>query len=189
LKVVGTLSINPAAALDLTDNDLVVQYGTNPSSFTTIRDFVLNGYSPTPDPSKSGIISSTGQSTGNTILAVFDNALVGVSEWPTGSGNTVVANSVLGKYTYFGDMDLDGQVTAGDYGVLDANLGSTPPAGAAWVSGDADLDGTVTSGDYGILDANLGAGAGNPLLPAAASVPEPSTLAGLALGLFALRRR
>src|SRR5262249_61357599 len=106
---------------------------------------------------------------GNTILAVIDNALVGVTDWPQGSGHTIDANSVIGKYTYFGDMDLDGQVTSGDYGVLDANLGSTPAPGVAWVSGDADLDGTVTGGDYGILDANLGSGVGMPLAPAGGS--------------------
>src|SRR5207247_7968229 len=97
--------------------------------------------------------------------AVFDNALVGVSEWPPASGHTIDANSVIGKYTFFGDVDLDGQVTAGDYGVLDANYGTTPAPGIAILSGDADFDGTVTAGDYGILDANFGAGVGSPLAP------------------------
>ena len=43
----------------------------------------------------------------------------------------------------------------GDYGILDANMGSTPLPGIAWLSGDADLDGSVTPGDFGILDANI----------------------------------
>jgi hypothetical protein len=63
-------------------------------------------------------------------------------------------------------VDLDGQVTSGDYGILDANFGSTPPPGIACLSGDADLDGSVTSGDYGILDAHFGSGVGSPLMPA-----------------------
>jgi hypothetical protein len=162
---VAGLSIAPMAKLDLNDNDLVVSYGTNPNPFTTIRDYVFNGYSPAPDPGKTGIVSSTGQSAGNTILALIDNALVGAGDWPLGSGNTIDLNSIVGKYTYFGDMDFDGQVTPGDYGILDANLGTTPPPGIAWLSGDADLDGSVTPGDYGILDANLGSGIGAPLLP------------------------
>src|SRR6185503_12253724 len=106
---------------------LVVSYGTNASPFTTIQGQVINGYRSSPDPSASGIISSTGQAAGNTIHATFDNALVGISDWPLGSGNTIGGNSVIGKYTYFGDMDFDGQVTPGDYGILDANLGTTPP--------------------------------------------------------------
>src|SRR5213076_909384 len=107
---------------------------------------------------------------------VFDNALVGASDWPSGSGHTVDSNSVIGNYTYFGDVDLDGQVTSGDYGVLDANFGTTPDPRIAILSGDADFDGSVTAGDYGILDANFGAGTGSPLSPAAATsaVPEPA---------------
>jgi hypothetical protein len=31
-------------------------------------------------------------------------------------------------------MNLDGRVTADDYAVLDANLGTTPPAGIAWTA-------------------------------------------------------
>src|SRR5213075_2135418 len=139
------------------------------------------------DPTATGIISSTGQSAGNTILATFDNALVGVSDWPLGSGNTIITNSVIGKYTYFGDVDLDGQVTPGDYGVLDANFGTTPPPGIAILSGDADFDGTVTPGDYGILDANFGSGARSPLAPAA--VPEPASFFALAGAAIRARRR
>src|SRR5205085_8693266 len=170
------LSIAPGGKLDLNNNDLVVGYGTDATPFTTVRAHVFSGYSSSPDPSKTGIISSTGQSAGNTILAMIDNAFVGASDWPLGSGKTIESNSVIGKYTCFGDMDFDGQVTAGDYGILDANLGTTPPLGIAWLSGDADLDGSVTAGDYGILDANLGSGSGSPLSPGiasgAASVPS-----------------
>ena len=64
-------------------------------------------------------------------------------------------------------MDLDGQVTAGDYGILDANFGTTPPPGIAILAGDADFDGVITAGDYGILDANFGSGVAAPLAPAA----------------------
>jgi len=174
------LSIAATGKLDLNDNDLIVSYGTNANPFATVQGYVFAGYSSSPDPSKSGIVSSTGQSAGNTILAVLDNALIGASDWPLGSGNLIDANSAVGKYTYFGDADLDGQVTPGDYGVLDANLGSTPPPGVAWLSGDADLDGSVTPGDYGILDANLGSGAGSPLAPAVSYLSlDPSQLTDL----------
>ena len=56
-------------------------------------------------------------------------------------------------------------MTPGDYGVLDANLGTTPAPGIAILHGDADFDGSVTPGDYGILDANLGSGSVTPLAP------------------------
>src|SRR5439155_17671882 len=192
----ASLSIGSTGKLDLNDNDLVIQYGATANPFGTIRGYVFTGYTPTPDPTKTGIISTTGQSAGNTILALIDNALVGASDWPLGSGQTIDANTVVGKYTYFGDVNFDGQVTSDDYGVLDANLNTTPPIEIAWLSGDANLDGSVTSDDYGILDANLGSGVGSPLSPASVSgvwaVPEPGSLtliAAAGCSLLTARRR
>ena len=51
--MVNSLAIDPTAALDLTDNDLVVQYGTGASPFTTIQGYAISGYSGSPDPSRS----------------------------------------------------------------------------------------------------------------------------------------
>jgi hypothetical protein len=147
----NTLSIASGGALDLADNDLVVNIG----DFATIQALVLNGFGNT-----AGIISST--SDGSQILALFDNSLVGASEW---NGAPIGTNAIVGKYTFFGDMNLDGQVTGDDYTVIDANLSTTPLAGFAWLAGDANLDGDVTGDDYTVIDANLGLGAGNPLSP------------------------
>jgi autotransporter-associated beta strand protein len=186
---VQSLTLAPTARLDLNDNDLIVAYGTSPNPFTTLRAWVSGGYSASVNPSRVGIVSSTGQTAGNTILALIDNAAIGATSWPPGSGNPVTANSIIGKFTYFGDVDFDGQVTPGDYGVLDANLGTTPPRGIAWLSGDADLDGSVSPGDYGILDANLGSGSASPLAPASATVPEPAVVIAAPMMLLLKRRR
>src|SRR5205823_1539496 len=118
----------------------------NNGDLATIRALVFQGYGGT-----IGIISTSGQSAGNTILALLDNSQIGAADW---NGQSIGANAIIGKYTFFGDMDFDGQVTPGDYGILDANFGTIPPLGIAWIHGDADLDGQVTPGDYGILDAN-----------------------------------
>jgi hypothetical protein len=146
-----TLSITGTGDLDLNDNDLVVNNG----NFATIRALVLQGFG---NPSGPGISSST--SNGSQILALFDNALVGLGTW---NGQPIGANAIVGKYTYFGDVNLDGQVTGDDYTVIDSNLNTTPPAGYAWLSGDANLDGIVTGDDYTTIDSNLNLGVGNPL--------------------------
>jgi hypothetical protein len=96
---------------------------------------------------------------------------------------------VIGKYTYFGDANLDGQVTGDDYTVIDANLNTTPAPGAAWLSGDMNLDGIVTGDDYTVIDANLGLGNGNPL--SAASIARGASLssvtgAGLGVAIVAM---
>jgi len=86
---------------------------------------------------------------------------VGATQW---AGQPIGSSAIVGKYTYFGDMNLDGQVTGDDY-TVDSNLNTTPLAGLAWPRGDANLDGIITGDDYTVIDANLGKGVGNPLAP------------------------
>jgi len=157
----GSLNLASTGKLDLADNDLIVNTG----SFSTIRAAVLQGFGA---GAAAGITSST--SNGSQILALFDNSLVGSATW---NGQSISANAIVGKYTYFGDVNFDGQVTGDDYTIIDSNLNTTPPAGLAWLSGDANLDGIVTGDDYTTIDSNLGLGAGNPL---SASAPA-NTLA------------
>ncbi len=189
------LNLGPLGAetgtLDLNDNDLVVNSGV----FSAIQQMVFDGYSAAPNTAKTGIVSTTSQAGGgNTILLLFDNALVGATEWPAGSGQSIGANAVVGKYTYFGDTNLDGQVTGDDYGAIDANLGRTGlNPGIAVLAGDTNFDNQVTGDDYAAVDSNLGLGVANPLAAASAtSVPEPSAVfgaLGLAGTLWGARRR
>jgi len=182
-----SLSVAAGAALDLDDNDLVVNGGT----FTTVRGWVFSGFRQSVDPAATGIVSTTSQNdNGKEILAMFANALVGTADWPPGSGHTVAANAVIGKYTYFGDLNMDGQVTGDDYPAIDSNLNTTPAPGIAWLSGDANLDGIVTGDDYAVIDSNLGNGVGNPLGLSATSVPEPGFIVAFVAGIgFGRRRR
>ncbi len=169
----------------MNDNDLVVNTG----SFPTIQGLVLVGYSAGIDSTKKGITSTTSQGSGGvTILALFDNALAGMAQWPPGSGQSVSATAIVGKYTYIGDTNMDGQVSAQDYTAVDANIGSNNiNPGIAWFYGDTNFDGNVTAQDYTAIDAALGLGAGNPL--AATVVPEPGMIGVLGLGMLLIRRR
>jgi hypothetical protein len=90
---------------------------------------------------------------------------------------------VIGKYTYFGDANLDGQVTGDDYSFIDANLNTTPAPGIARISGDLNFDGTVSGDDYSFIDANLGQGTGNPLGAQGVAVPEPALGMVLMMGV------
>jgi hypothetical protein len=79
---------------------------------------------------------------------------------------------VVGKYTYYGDVNFSSAVDDGDYAVLDANYGSAPAPGIAMLLGDANFSGSVDSRDYAILNANYGS-----QLAAAAGVTQSMILA------------
>jgi autotransporter-associated beta strand protein len=155
------LSIAPSAALDLQDIDLVVSN----ASFSDVQALVFSGFSPMPDSTKHGIVSTTSQTVhqGAAILALFDNALVGFAQWPPSSGIAIAPGAIVGKYTYIGDTNMDGQVTPQDYTATDSNLGTSVDPKISWFYGDTNFDGHIDPTDYAGIDGALGLGQGNPL--------------------------
>jgi hypothetical protein len=180
---VATLTISPGATLDLSDNDLVINYiGANP--IDSIRTMLID----------HRVTSSLADASVHT-LGYADNAISGLAVF---SGQSVDPTSVLIKYTYFGDTDLDGDVDIADLG----NLASNWQASGVWTSGDFDYNGSVDVNDLGLLASNWQAGVGAPLMPSladalaslglpAVTVPEPSvaSFGAVFTSLAAKRRR
>jgi len=104
--------------------------------------------------------------------------------------NLLVLN-ILG--TFFGDANLDRQVDENDLQLLAANW----QAAGGWATGDFNGDGFVDVVDLGILATNWQAGVPSPSTQTFAdawaaaqlAVPEPTTLALLALNGLAIVRR
>ena len=195
-KVLATkgLSIDPAAArLDLTDNDMIVDYtGGTP-------------YLPSPELEniKQGIASGWASMmwTGNGIIssaAAIDPISLGLgyaqndllfAPYDVFSGEPVDSSTILVKFTYNGDVNLDGCVDDNDVTFFNLFYDGGAVDTHYWHEGDIfGYDGRVDDNDVTILNLTYGLGIGDPLGGAA---PEPATLVLVALGgaLALLRRR
>jgi hypothetical protein len=190
-SIVQQLLISAGANLDLANNSMIVDYtGSVGTQVSDIRNHLKNGR----------LSSSSASST--TRLGYGDNALLHKS---TFAGQSVDSSSILIKYTYAGDSDLDGDADGVDIGTWATNftgeLGGT--GSMVWTQGDWDYDGDVDGVDAGLWAQAFtgelgGAGLGSlvvddPNIAAAAAsilrgmgmtvVPEPAML-GI-FGVFA----
>ncbi len=202
--VLDVLSINggsssPTATLDITDNNMIVHNGDLSALTAQAKAAITINL----DWTGTGLTSTTARDDSNfaTAVGVIQNDDGGggalYSSWPAGADSggavSVSQTDVLIKYTYYGDADLDGTVTAGqDY---DLWLYGKSGGGTGWEFGDFDYDGTITAGaDIDLWLYGKAIDAGSPLGGSVQPVPEPSTLLLAAMGLagvaaFARRRR
>ena len=154
--VTEALSITGSGRLNLADNDLIVGMASLPAVQALIRSGYNNGSWNGP-----GIISdllgtdkALGYAAGNDpAIAHLGGQLNGQ---PFGPGSVIV------KYTYFADGNLDGQVDVVDLGILATHWQGE---GRTWTSADFNYspDGKVDVVELGMLATNWQKGAGSPL--------------------------
>lgn len=147
--VVGQVLVTGTGQLDLADNDLIVNY----SDASPIGTWTGVGYAGVRAMVAAGRIR-TSSANALTYLGVAEaSEVLGLQPGQTApwSGQTADATSVLVKYTYTGDANLDGRIDIDDYGVIDfyVNLGMT---GVGQSNGDFNRDGIIDIDDYGLID-------------------------------------
>jgi hypothetical protein len=182
-SVVQALTIAAGASLDLTNNSAVIDYAFT-APLGAVRDMLHDGR----------LFSSSADA--NHRIGYADNDQIARTIF---GGLQVDATSVLIKYTYAGDANLDGQVDVTDLGALASNWQTSN----VWTGGDFNYDGFVDVTDLGALATNWQAGVGSPLAPSRLDdamqavglspigIPEPSALAlfGSVTALVFPRRR
>src|SRR5262249_6053265 len=179
-------------------NSLVIDYTTIGSQLESLRGAL-----------RTGALTST-VATATTRLGYGDNMVLGKT---TFAGVAPDSTSILIKYTYAGDSDLDGDADGVDIGTWATNFtGELGGVGTqVWTQGDWDYDGDVDGVDAGLWAQAFtgelgGAGLGDVVVndpniaPGAAAilrgmgitvVPEPATaglLAGIGAAAMAGRR-
>ncbi|HWB54804.1 MAG TPA: dockerin type I repeat-containing protein, partial [Tepidisphaeraceae bacterium] len=168
-----SLSMSNGSTIDLSSNDLIIDY-TGASPYLQIRSDLFAGYNDNKW-NGGGIFSSAAgaNSKHNTALA-YDEAsdlygLIGSGTTHV-DGETVDSTTIVIKYTWIGDLNMDGFVTATDFNWM-SPVGTT---NAGWANGDFNYDGIVNADDYALFQLGLAESGGQNI---STVVPEPATLA------------
>ncbi len=142
--------------LDLADNDLIVQNPNTTAAQTTLQQIRIAIVSAANQGmwDGSGLTATAiiGHPSGLTTLGFAHNQELGLSQF---AGQTVDLQSVLVKFTYYGDSNLDGFVTDDDLGYFLAGYG-VDNSQNPWLLGDYNLDGFTTDDDLGYFLASYG---------------------------------
>ena len=161
-----SMGTTPTGELDLTNNAMIVDY-TGSSSIATIQSLITSGYNAGATPAfwtGNGIrsssaaadaINSSALKTGLGYAEATDILTIFPATW---EGQSNVDNtSVLVRYTYYGDVNLDETVNLVDFNRLAAFFGQT---GMRWNNGDFNYDGNVNLQDFNRQAANFGQSGG-----------------------------
>ena len=186
---VGAVATSGNGKIDLTDSAMIVDYLPGASPIDEVASLIRFGYAG-GSWNGSGIDSSTAASMAasphRTALGYGEASALGVGSF---AGQTVDSTSLLVRYTFTGDANLDGKVDTLDFNALAANFGGS---GKVWSQADFNFDGVVDTLDFNNLAANFGQQlpAQSPISIGATLVPEPDAMLWLVvLGLATRWRR
>lgn len=197
----NALSIDGSGRFDISDNGLIVRAtaATGGSVLSQISDEIGTARNTSPTLWQgNGITSSAAASDVKQLtgLAVILNQKTDqngntVPIYTTFDNQPVDMNSILVKYTWNGDMNLDGVINFDDYFQINTGfLSNGTLRGYRW--GDLNFDGKINFDDYYLINtAFLGQNRVQSGAPASShALPEPGTacIALLAWGLLGARR-
>ena len=159
-SITRELAILDAAQLDLVNSTLIIDT-TDPatlgswdgSAYTGVHGLLASGYNFSAWDGPGIVTSQFDATIGVTTIGVAtgEQALfLGATETGIYAGQTVTGQSVILKYTYAGDVDLNGYVDAVDYGTIDNWIQF--PGTNGYANGDLNFDGVIDAVDYGIID-------------------------------------
>jgi T5SS/PEP-CTERM-associated repeat protein len=180
---VAALTIS-GGTLDLSSGFIVDYTGSSP--LATLKPQLLTGFNngawtgPGITSTHAATIAADSSNLHKTAVGYLDTSAFSITSF---MGQTVDTTSLLFRYTFTGDANLDGQVNSADFTRLSQNFNQS---GKDWWDGDANFDGKVNALDFNLLASNFGQVM--PSRPMGALVPEPVSLLCLTGVLFLARR-
>jgi hypothetical protein len=175
------LTIAAGAALDVGDGDVILQSSaaTKQADWNTLMSLLRSGRAGglwTGNGVRSAAAAANALHTTGIGIVLNDNGS-GATILGTFNGEAVDANTILLKYTYNGDSNLDGDVDADDYAGIDdgfanrANANNLTFPRQPWLVGDFNLSNSINSDDYFLID---NAFSNQTTVLAAPSAPMPA---------------
>jgi len=188
-KTLVTKSLNvaeagsaPTARLDIGSGALIVGYDDGAASpLADVKRWIAEGYNgmtwtgngiTSSAAAANPIIYGVGYAQNDMLFAPYNNF----------AGQPVDSSCVLVKYTYAGDLNLDGRVDDNDVSILGLFYDNGATTSHRWSQGDLfGYDGRIDDNDVAILGLTYGLGVGNPLgsSPVGAA-PEPAAMPAVA---------
>jgi hypothetical protein len=161
--VARDLDILDTARLDLVDSTIIIDTtdpaavgAWNGSAYSGYLGLVASGYNFAAWDGTGIVTTGPRALEGVTTVAVAtaEQALgIGAIDTALFAGQTVSGRSIILKYTYAGDVNLDGMVDGADYGTLDNWIQF--PGTDGYANGDVNFDGVIDGADYGTLDNSI----------------------------------
>lgn len=143
-KTLSSLSIASTGMLDITNNHVVIKYGSSDPK-STLLGYLASGANGGAW-NGPGIVSST--AAGNS------NYGVGYADGADGVDPSLSSGELEVAYVQYGDIMLQGQVNAQDFSILANNFGLVVTGG--WEDGDFLYQGAVNAEDFQLLAENFG---------------------------------
>jgi hypothetical protein len=146
------LGTDPSAGkLDLTNNAMIIDYDSS-SPIGTVMSLLHRGFDGgawTGDGITSSKAADHASDEHKTALAYGEASDLGFS---TFVGQSVDSTSVVIRYTWYGDANIDGNVDTVDFNILARDFSNS---GTQWDRGDFNYDGDTDSVDSNFLTSNF----------------------------------
>ena len=147
-------------AIDLGDSDMIIHNGNAAQLISQLISSAATN-------ATTLAVELNNDGNGNPLMTSFDN-------------QPVTTTDVFVKFTYFGDTNLDGSVTAQDYLAIDNafSFNATNPATplTGWNNGDFNYDGVINGDDYTLIDNAFNSQSTTPLISKAQPTATTPTI-------------